>query len=529
MPLPQTEPEAMPLRQSISLVFIILLWLMISTASAQQVFYEDFRPGGEDGTEHCTLLPSGAGTYPFAVGWLLRNVDQAPPHADVDYVNDAWEVRDDFNDNVNQCVAFSTSWYDPVAASDDWMWTPLIAIPSTGATLSWRAKTYDARFRDGYEVRVMKAEAGTPGGANGEIGNQLSASTLVFTVDQENAGWTTRTLSLADFAGHGIRIAFRNNSNDKFLLVMDDVRVVADQPGLYAYRPAEITPYTRLPLAMAPTPTPSVLATNIGNIALTEVVASATLLRNGQPFGIPILSQTLETLPVGGQQEMLFQNPLPAIDAAGEWTVRYQIISAESPRETNVADNQIDAQIFLIGGAEIARYEGDVMAQLGFGKGTGGEIGTQFEIPATTALVGLHFEMRPYYVDDQNPDTWTGRTIVAHLRAFNTSTGQPGEIIATTVGVPTTLQGGKYDLPFTTGALTLGAGSYVAMVVEPQGGGAMPLPGHRDRFYPESTWVIWPGIAQTGWAHLEDFGDVFRRMPHVSLLLGLEMFRDGLE
>jgi hypothetical protein len=519
----------MPLRHSILVVFIIPLWLAAGTASAQQLFYEDFRPGGEDGTEHCTLSPSGAGTYPFADGWLLRNVDQAAPDAQVAYVNAAWEVREDFNDNVNQCVAFSTSWYEPAAASDDWMWTPLIAIPSTGATLSWRAKTYDARFRDGYEVRVMKAEAGTPGGADGELGNQLSASTQVFSVDQENTGWTAHSLSLADFAGHGIRIAFRNNSIDKFLLVVDDVRVVADHPSLYAYRPAEITPYTRLPLALAPALTTSVLARNYGNIALTQVVASATLLRNGQPVGVPVLSQTLATLAVGALQEMQFQGELPVIDATGEWTIRYLLVSAESQREANVADNQVDAQPVLIGGSEIARYEGDVLVHLGFGNGTGGEIGTQFEIPATTTIAGLHFEMRPLYVDDQNPDTWTGRTIVAHLRALDTASGQPGEIIATTVGVPTTLEGGKYDLPFTTGALTLGAGSYVATVVEPTGGGPMPLPGHRERFYPESTWVIWPGIAQTGWAHLEDFGDDFRRMPQISLLLGLDLFRDGLE
>lgn len=508
-----------------------VLGLIAPSAVAQQIFYEDFRPADEDGTSPCSLTSGGAGTYPFPDGWLLRNVDNATPEAQVAYVNAAWEVRDDFGENGNQCVAFSTSWYSPPGTANDWMWTPVIAIPSTGATLSWRAKAYDPNFRDGYEVRVMVAGLGSPmpGGADGAIGNQLSASTAEFSIDQENSSWTARSLSLARYAGQNIYVAFRNNTADRFLLVVDDIRVVTDQPNLTGNRPAELTRYTRLPTALSTATPVAVQARNNGNIALTEVIASATLLRNGLAVGTPIVSLPVPTLGVGAQVAIQFPGTLPTMNSIGEWTVRYALSCAESAREISVADNQVDATPALIGGPELARYGGNAVVLLGIGAGTGGEVGSEFDLPMATTIVGLHFEMFPFYVDEMNPDNWTGRSVVANLRAFDSGTGKPGDIIATTVGIPTTLEGGKYDLPFATGARTLPAGRYVATVVEPVGGGAMPLPGHIDRFYAHSTWVIWPGIPGSLWAHLEDFGSAYQRMPQVSLLLGLEMFRDGLE
>ena len=56
-------------------------------------------------------FPGGPGTYPFPDGWLLRNVDARTPNAAVAWVNDAWEVREDFDDpSSNNCVACSTSY-----------------------------------------------------------------------------------------------------------------------------------------------------------------------------------------------------------------------------------------------------------------------------------------------------------------------------------------------------------------------------------------------------------------------------------
>jgi len=149
---------------------------------AQSVFSETFfippfTPGDPGGCP--PDWPGGAGTYPFPVGWLLRNVDNRTPDANVSYVNEAWEDREDFNFDVTQCAAFSTSYYSPVGQADDWAWTSAIALPAGGATLSWRAVTYDPAYRDGYEVRVMTSPT-APTGGTAVMGIKIPTSRVIY-------------------------------------------------------------------------------------------------------------------------------------------------------------------------------------------------------------------------------------------------------------------------------------------------------------------------------------------------------------
>ena len=167
---------------------------LAAPAAAAPLFYQGF--------SICELLPTppadcyssptagGAGTYLFPAGWLLRNVDNRTPNPAVSYVNEAWEVREDFGLDVNNSIAFSTSYYSPVGQADDWMWTPAIAVPAGVSALSWRARAYDPAYPDGYEVRIM-ASPNVPTGGTGVIGNQLTSSTQVFSVAAEAATWTS--------------------------------------------------------------------------------------------------------------------------------------------------------------------------------------------------------------------------------------------------------------------------------------------------------------------------------------------------
>ena len=190
-----------------------------NNASGPTFFSEDF-----DGIPGPTA--GGAGTYNFPGGWLLANVDNRTPSGSVAYVNEAWERREDFATNVNDSAAFSTSWYSPAGQADDWMWTPPIPLIGTNITLRWEARSYDPSFADGYEVRIMTV---TPTGGNGNIGNMLSASTLLFSIASENTTWTTRTVDLSSYVGNTVYIGFRNNTTDRFLLVIDDIRVAASE------------------------------------------------------------------------------------------------------------------------------------------------------------------------------------------------------------------------------------------------------------------------------------------------------------
>jgi hypothetical protein len=191
-------------------------------AGAQVVFNETFTdPAGP-----CTQATAASF---FPTGWTRFNVDALTPHANVAYVTNSWVVREDFAPlqagfPTTECVAFSTSWYVPAGTSNDFMCTPQIAVGAL-SELRWRAGNYDPAYPDGYEVRVMRV---TPTGGAGNIGNLITDSTVVFSTPAETADqWAPHTVDLdaAGFVSENIHVCFRNNANDKFVLVLDDVVV----------------------------------------------------------------------------------------------------------------------------------------------------------------------------------------------------------------------------------------------------------------------------------------------------------------
>jgi len=179
-----------------------------SSLQAQILLSEDFSNG----------MPSS---------FSLLNNDMKVPVQQVNYVTSAWVVRPDFNST--NLVAISTSWYNPASQADDWMILPQRLIGSN-TVLTWRAKAQDAAYPDGYQVLVSTT------------GNNIADFTdTVFEVQAESALWAQQSISLAAYSGQNIFIAFRNNSFDKFLLMLDDIvlknRLPADVEAVEVFIP----------------------------------------------------------------------------------------------------------------------------------------------------------------------------------------------------------------------------------------------------------------------------------------------------
>ena len=168
---------------------ILLFASMASVLSVNaQIFSEDFANG----------IPST---------FTLIDNDGLTPAQNVSFVNDAW-----VENNGN---ATSTSWYSPAGTSDDWMITPGISVASAGTFLLWDAVAQDASYPDGYEVKISTT------------GNTMAdfTSPAVFSTAGENPSWTTRNVNLDAYMGQTIYVAFINNSNDQFLLRVDNILV----------------------------------------------------------------------------------------------------------------------------------------------------------------------------------------------------------------------------------------------------------------------------------------------------------------
>lgn len=171
---------------------LLALSFLFAQAQAQVLFYQDFESGSID--------PMTA-----------IDADGKTVHPNVASVaGPTWQV---VGTSPNRVIV-STSWFNPVGQADDWIISPALEITQPNTILTWQALAQDPAFRDGYEVRISTTD------------NQIASFTnLALNVPAEETTWKSRSLNLDAYIGQTIYFAFRNHSNDKFLLYMDNIRV----------------------------------------------------------------------------------------------------------------------------------------------------------------------------------------------------------------------------------------------------------------------------------------------------------------
>lgn len=183
------------------LLFIALICgTFLANAQVNVVYFEDFSNG----------MPSE---------YNIVDKDGKTPHANLGWpANTAWRV-------VNE-AARSISWYNPIGASDDWMITGAIDIPvasdvANKTLLYWFGLAVDPQYPDGYEVYV-----GTAGNAPEDFTDK------VFSIVAENSSTGLyRAVDISAYEGQTVYVAFRNNSNDKFVLIIDDIMIAETAPN----------------------------------------------------------------------------------------------------------------------------------------------------------------------------------------------------------------------------------------------------------------------------------------------------------
>ncbi|MEZ0610174.1 choice-of-anchor J domain-containing protein [Fibrella sp. WM1] len=484
-----------------SLLLCTFLGLLATPTTAQVLFKETFNniPGSTAG---------GAGTYAFPTGWRLRNVDNRTPNSSVGYVNDAWERREDFRDNSADSAAFSTSWYAPTGAADDWMWTPLIGPISATTKLRWRGLAYDPLYRDGYEVRVMTADQGPPTGGNGAIGNQVTNSTVVFSVANENSAWTNREISLSSFAGKSVYIAFRNNSNDQFLLLIDDVEVVNvaqyDAQLVSAARPSN---YSKIPTTQVSSLSLAATIRNQGTQSLTNVKLAVDVQKDGNTIET-LYSDPVATLSSGATVNLSIAGGYTPTAGAGTYTFLYRsemTQTDEVPGNSTAQSGPLQLTVDTY-----SRHTGLASGNLGIGDNSGqGELGSLFTFVQSQAL----------------------RHVAVDFNAVESSTQVKARIYSTTGGLPTTNSTLLWEsspvtltnttpqtVAFTGPALSLAPGTYLFALLEVDK--TLTVASHVDIFTPSTQFVRFPGNANGAWTTVETFGTQFAKTLAISPISG---------
>jgi len=467
---------------------IFSLLLLPTLINAQIIFSEDF-----DGVAGTTT--GGAGSYSFPTGWLLRNVDNRTPDAQVAYVNEAWERREDFANNVIDSCAFSTSYYSPFGPADDWMWTPLIALPQN-AKLKWSALTYDVTYQDGYEVRIMSQNS-TPGGPTGgtaAIGNQVTNYTVLFSTTAENSAWTNREVDLAAYAGQSVWIAFRNNSNDQFLLLIDDVSVEVTINYNAAISNFISPEYTQIPINQVvspPTPFSSTIS-NLGLLDLTGVEMNVSIT-DGNNTVVYSGSSAAQNLTAGANASFSVPGFVPTYPSA--YTVKAYSSSNEIDQFNS---NDTLSWVIYITDSVYARDNGNAVGSLGIGAGNGGYLGQAFTINEADTLTSITMHFGLGYI---------GENYAAVI--WNTQNGVPTSIVGGTDTLVYTSTSFQVNTSPIQGLLILQPGEYVVTAIEFDS--VLALANTNEIFTNGKVWVNWPTNPNGTWTNVEAFGSNFAK------------------
>ncbi len=172
-------------------------------------------------------------------GWTQYNGDAFTPYTSfaAAFGTNAWITREvTLASGAKDTIAVSTSYYTPVGVANDWLISPSFT-PVAGSFLLFDALAQDGNYPDGFMVKVS-----TTGGAYTNF-----TSAPVLTVPSESAtGWVTHAINLSAYVGMPINIAIINNSNDMYLLYLNNIRattlpandlsLVASTPSAASYK-----------------------------------------------------------------------------------------------------------------------------------------------------------------------------------------------------------------------------------------------------------------------------------------------------
>ncbi|MBD5274986.1 MAG: Omp28-related outer membrane protein [Bacteroides sp.] len=188
--------------------------------SSNNIFSEDFSTGVAG-----MLLYEGDGNNPTTemVDWGF-DADSRP-----------WiPVYDDPAD-VNYAAA-SHSSYDPAGKSDDWMVTPQLYIPDDKATLFFKSQSYRANKQDVLKVYVWASDDVVTILTPTIVDKIRYDGELVYSevqtpgASEENmdGDWRSNAVSLSDYAGKFVYIAFVNDNQNQSAVFVDDILVSRD-------------------------------------------------------------------------------------------------------------------------------------------------------------------------------------------------------------------------------------------------------------------------------------------------------------
>lgn len=250
---------------------------------------------------------------------LIDN-DGLTPHPNVASIGSNW--------NISEGVALSTSWLiDGDRTSDNWMITPLISL-GTEPSLIWEGSAYDPTYPDGYEVLISTSGDGIS-----------DFTTVLFSVDAEEAEWTKHLVDLMAYAGQDVYLAFHHNSSDKYVLGIDNILVQHLEGFDIALDSYQLKKY----LKPDETANLSLTVESIGLDALRSVELNYQVNDN------PVQSDLVDNLDLtfGNSLSFIHDNPI-SLAAPGKNDLKVWLSNLNGGSDDNSSNDTILGQFYVV-------------------------------------------------------------------------------------------------------------------------------------------------------------------------------------
>jgi len=152
--------------------------------------------------------------------YTLLNLDNQAPAVGFEQFAIGWITTTD-PENAQDTVAAVSSYFLNADTANRWLITPALSLGSFGNYLSWEAKSHDPSYPDDYLV-LLSTTTNDPAAFTDTIGN----------VNEENFDWTFRSVNLSaqGYNDSTVYIAFVLRGIDNYILYLDDIKVVKDDP-----------------------------------------------------------------------------------------------------------------------------------------------------------------------------------------------------------------------------------------------------------------------------------------------------------
>lgn len=443
----------------------------------------------------------------WPTGWTILNADGATPNSAVSYINNAWVKRIDFAPETPQdSIMVSTSWYTPADTAEDYLITPQIMLgPST--LVSWEARSPDASFPDGFELRISTT---TPD----EAGFMAHPALLSVSAGPQN--WTAYSLNLNNhgFSNQTVYLAWKNNSFDRFLLHIDEVKIMENPTSdLEVSQVHDMGEYSRYPLSQFREMAVGALLSNNGSDSLTNIQLVAKVYRDSNLVFTD--SAAVNSIPAFGNIMVTLPDYLPVY--SGKYHIDYQAFA--SVMDEDSSNNFLSSRVMIISDSAIARDDNMQTGALSIGSGISGQIGQNMHIERETILSSISI-----YLTNAN-NSMTGSPVSVWVYDLDSI---PTNLLSVSDTVIVPQNGGQWvTIPMKQGGFLLQPGEYALMVQE--GDSTLTLGTTEEIYTPNTTWVDFPGNPYGGFTTLEKFGFQIAFMIRANLAPSCKLQIDSLQ